>query len=691
MVSLERIALVVIFGLFITNAVFAADEVLVKTGGRAPARNLQIKKSKVPTYQAFKSKDIPRLDIGEEPTFKFNASGLALPANPAMVRMSPHPMPNVLPIEIKKNLVNVEAVGPVSASKFSYPAPTNTPVVNEVANPTVTATNPETKKVTELTSPEKQLLEAQILLETQKKPEVALGLVTEILNDKKVKTEAEITYAVAAQTLGLDSEFRSTLMHIAQENSPKWSKKATELLVSQVQALDISHMKELHELVTKYDIDTDKNDAYNFYRAKYFLEKGDLGQVEYALSNIPEKSKYRIDALLIGALSLYRSNQIGKAATQLEMLLQEAPEDSSLRSIGAITLARIQFQIGEYGKASETYKKVSKSSSLFLQAMTEQAWSQILNNDYEGAAGNMFSLHTDFFKNAFAPESYTARSVAYLNLCQFGDGLQALNNFKKKYGPFVERLSAYQGKYQSRQDDYETVRALLKNPDVKEVNGLPRSFVFEMARHPSFTKAQTQINNFEDEIEKFNKVNLGLIQLEKDLIKKQSEAREDMAKAKAQREAGGGSVAELKARTDGLEQQIASLKYQYELTKKSRNWIKDARTRAQSRIDKEKVVLKEVASKSLRTRLNELTKDVSHILEQNEVLEYEIMAGAGEHLREQSAGAQAKKVDAPSRMPASEKNVKWSFKGEIWEDEIGHYRSSLKNVCTGSDDKIASH
>ena len=58
--------------------------------------------------------------------------------------------------------------------------------------------------------------------------------------------------------------------------------------------------------------------------------------------------------------------------------------------------------------------------------MVESAWTQILGEDYEGAAGNMFSLHTDFFKNAFSPESYVVRTVGYLNLCQYGDGAQVL-------------------------------------------------------------------------------------------------------------------------------------------------------------------------------------------------------------------------------------------------------------------------
>jgi hypothetical protein len=32
----------------------------------------------------------------------------------------------------------------------------------------------------------------------------------------------------------------------------------------------------------------------------------------------------------------------------------------------------------------------------------------------------------------------------------------------------------------------------------------------------------------------------------------------------------------------------------------------------------------------------------------------------------------------PNRQPAGQK---WEFEGEFWEDEIGHYRSSLKNNC----------
>jgi hypothetical protein len=40
----------------------------------------------------------------------------------------------------------------------------------------------------------------------------------------------------------------------------------------------------------------------------------------------------------------------------------------------------------------------------------------------------------------------------------------------------------------------------------------------------------------------------------------------------------------------------------------------------------------------------------------------------------------------PTALTPEEKNsYKWKFRGEVWEDEIGHYRSSLKNVCASDE------
>jgi hypothetical protein len=144
-----------------------------------------------------------------------------------------------------------------------------------------------------------------------------------------------------------------------------------------------------------------------------------------------------------------------------------------------------------------------------------------LGEDYEGAAGNMFSLHTDFFKNAFSPESYVVRTVGYLNLCQYGDGVQVLNEMRQKYSPWKQKLESYKTSHKASIAYYDTVKSWAKNSDLKEVDGLPRSFIVELARHPGFVSIQKQINNYEDEIQRFNNISLTLLKTEKDLLEKQ--------------------------------------------------------------------------------------------------------------------------------------------------------------------------
>lgn len=701
--NFEMIIAVLLFCLWTINSVaadaaksgVAADDVLKTTNpGRKPAANLKMKSSRVPQFVISTAKgSLPRLDIGEETSFEATSGTAALPVAPAPIafRVEKRASPPT-PKADKKRAPASAAL--TDARRATVATPSAAPAVAPVtlpADPTLAESHPETTPVKEMTPDEMKLLEAHISLENHESPETALGLVVELLDHKELSTEARYTYALAARKLGLDSEFRSTLFKMANETKSKdWGRRATESLAREAAVLNVNDMKNLSELVTRYGVDVSENDAYQFLRAKYNLDKGDLSQVLDALESIPEKSKYRGDARLISALFEYRRGDLKEAQSQLEKLLAEKNVREDLRDVAVLTLARIQFQRDQYKDAFQNYMKVSRASPLWMEAAVEQAWAQILVQDYEGAAGNMFSLHTDFFKNAFSPDSYVVRTIAYLNLCQFGDGLQALQNMQRRYGGLVGRLETYKTSHKTSADYYATVKTWLQHADLKEVDGLPRSFIVELARHPSFMKPQGQINAFEDEIESFNKANLVLIQREKELLQKQTQAKDDLNRMNERNAGLKTSDAALKITRDGLERQIAILKGQHTLAKRARGFIKQARERALARMEKEKVDLKAKAAEGLKGRFQTLLAQLTQSLDQSEVLRYELLAGAGEHLRSQTAGAALNEKERPEMKPAAEKSMKWKFRGEIWEDEIGHYRSSLKNVCP-ADDKVASY
>jgi hypothetical protein len=676
---------------------WAENPLKIKKLGRKPSSELKIKSSLVPTFEiyrkistkgkieTFKVKNIPHLDIGEER--QVQAAALTalqllekrdLNLNPISLKNSPPIYQWLVPsyeVDIKKPKILT------SANSINL-IPQLKPLVN-VAPPKFFTPSLNLTKIEELQANDYKLLQALIFLELQKNYELAMGLFAELMDDPEHRIEALYNYAMTAHAMGLKSEFRANMLQVAKESKDqKWQKLATEALVKNIKSLELSDIGVIDPLLEKYAMDVSTNDEYQINRAKYYSEKIQLGFMEDALLNITEKSKYYPEAQLLTALFNYRQGKVEEAILPLQLLLQatESDKTSQLRSVGALTLARIQFQKNRYKDAFQSYLKVDKSSALWLQAMVESAWSQILVEDHEGAAGNMFSLHTDFFKNAFSPESYVVRTVGYLNLCQYGDGAQVLKEMNKKYLPWKKKLDSYANQKTEVMNFYETVKNWIQNSDLKEVDGLPRSFIVELARHPSFTQVQKQINSGEDEIARFNKISLTLIKIERELIKKQNLANKEFAEAKAVLKQDESSFS-AKEKFQIADRKLMSYRIQYHIAKKARISIKTLREEGISRLEKEKEELRLQASKALQIRFNELVADLDHVLEQNEVLQYELFSGAGEHIRYQMAGGEVSEKERPELKVEKEKSLTWKFKGEIWEDEVGHYRSSLKNVC----------
>lgn len=657
-----------------------------KSEGRRPASEVNYRQSGVPVFdmvqkkgsQVYKVKDIPKLDIGEEKQLESSEFQVELPqkrdlklseikrlASPALV-VAPQfeVQPTTTAKKIKTELTDVKQYVVKPIEDVSYQG-----LVTEVPTPSV-------KKLVEMSADEYKMLQALIFLEYQKKFDLAMSLFVELMDKPEYRTEALFQYAKTALGLGLYSEFRQKMIQVTKETKdPLLKKMATESLVQNIQSLETSDIALIDPLVEAFDIDVDTNDHYQLKRAKFFSNKGNLGQLEASLNLIPATSKVYPDAVLLKSVFNYRRGQVDSAIADLESTwpLIESDKKNQIRNLSALTLARLYFQKGDYKQAYKTYLLIDKSSSSWLQAMVETAWTQILAGDNEGAAGNMFSLHTDFFKKAYAPDTYIVRTVGYLNLCQFGDGVSVLNDLKKRYSPMQDKLSSYQKTNKDPDKYYDIVKTWLKNTDLQEVDGLPRSFIVELARHPSFTNLQKQINNYEDENIRFNRIAV-------DLIRKEKEARLQMLQAKNEL----AVLKREKASTDKVasgERKFLAVGVEHMIVSRAREGIKKMRLQALERLDKEKSALRTLAAKTLQARFNEYLATLGHLVDQKEVLSYEIYSGAGEHLRYQMAGGQIKDKADAKLAPEDKESYKWKFKGEVWEDEIGHYRSSLKNVC----------
>lgn len=658
--------------------------------GRSPSKKLKMKQSKVPSYDFQMNKEIPRLDVGEEVELAFMSTPLNIPEKPqkqnAVNRLL---SPKMMEADKKANILGLVLPFKVlSSNKNISQIPTVEPL-KETYQPKLNDSQVETKELIVFKNQEYKLLEGHIYFELIKNYEMAFSQFAELLKDKEFNFEATYYFGLAAKELKLTTEFKEAMLKVAAHSKNKELKnRAIDQLTLHISMFEIGDVESIDPLVIKEEFDVQSRDSYNFYRAKYYLEKGQLGQVEDALLMINAKSPYFEESRFINALSFYRQGKVDEAKDTMDELLKSKNTIGSLRTLASLTLARIYFQKQLYKEASDLYLKVDKDHPLWLQAMVEQAWTQILTKDYVGAAGNMFSLHTDFFKNAYNPESYVVRTISYLNLCQFGDGLQVLNALGKKYAPYYGRIEQYSQNKSKSSDYYATIKTWLKNPELKEVDTLPRSFILELARHPSFVVIQKEINNFEDEISAYNQISLKLIQREKELLQKQSDLSKELTTVRTSLLDPKKNQSSLKEQETSIQKKLLSFKYQQQGLKAARDIVKNVRDVAFTRIDKEKTLARDKAGVALKNRMVQLKTDLKELLDQNELLHYEIYSGAGEHLRFQSVSQDTKSTDEKAKELAlnqiqkeKDKNVKWNFRGEIWEDEIGHFRSSLQNVC----------
>ncbi len=675
------------------------------TPGRSPSAALKMKTSKVPAFEiyqkkvvkgkveVFRVKNIPKLDIGAEPGFRApdtsNFEAVLPPARkPASFeiakRMSP-PAADISkwtqqPVAPAADAKSIVAVQP----GFKAPA---VAALEVFTPPQFQDLKPEVQKLEEMSPGQLKMLQALIFLEVQKSYNMALALFAELVDEGEFKTEATYQLGLTSKALGLYSEYKFQMMKVLNDSKKEWQKKAAVSLAQSADPGDKALVAVLDPKIEELKIEEIANiDQYNMNRAKYYLDKNNLTLAHAAVDDIAVTSPLALDSQFLKSVILYKGGHLQEAITGMTQVLADLTlkdPNSELKSQAALTLARMHFQASQYKEAFANYLKIDKTNPDWTQAMIEQAWSQILAEDYEGAAGNMYSLHTDFFKNSFAPESYVVRTVGYLNLCQYGDGARVINDMKRRFAPVQKQMDEYSSKMTTDLSYYETVKAFAKNPDQKTVDGLPRNFIFELAHHPSFTSEQKLINSTEDQETKYNKITLDLIKKERDIVKGENDVVKQLVSLKKQFDSSKNDVekADLKTAMSFQDKRLLSYKIQHFIAKKARNSIKDLRAQGLARLDKEKGDFKLKASMAIKSRFQAMQTTLKNTLDQSEVLNYELYAGAGEHIRYQLAGGEISDKDRAELKPEEGKSMKWDFKGEVWEDELGHYRSSLKNVC----------
>ncbi len=662
-------------------------------------KNLSINKLGVEIYQISTSK-VPYLEITKEAKITAQLYALSESAQKKFVNYAIAPLltPEIV---AAKSLHELMKLLPVS--QIAQIAKINEAQILRVSHADLerlkwmSVPEPVIKlvKYVPLTIEENRLLNGILLYRQGDKCAVAVSLFYPLTKTPFYESEGNYFLSLCSKQLGLMTDFYEKARRVFDAEDLHYSKKL---------------FKELSEDVPPEVIDTLGKSLFKLSANKKAFEGVDplvKGNVYFILTNfgakterfkttlsfsqlVPEKHAKYLEAQFLRALAEYEIGDKAKALKIQEDLIHTLglnKKNDEFQALVALNLARMQFQEKKFKEARENFLKVSKDHPLWVQSLTEMGWAQLEMADFGGAIGNMYSVQSPFFNSVFKPESYVIRTIGYLKLCQYGDAYKTLSILEKLYRPALDKISAYQSA--AGHAVYQTVRSYISSKASGDVDGLPGTVIREMARHKDFLIRQLALNRQAEERDIYSR-------LDRDVETSLARAQATITKSRLRIESlkkqivligSNATQTEVKRELDSdLEHEFRELNsqfFQIDLFNDAKKAVSAYRAESVKLAEQRIAATKIELESTLKRRLANMKEDLTRILENNELLRYEVYSGSGENIRFQVAGGEKSNRVPASILPKS-KSLQWDFDGEYWEDEIGHYRSSLKNNCADS-------
>ncbi len=544
----------------------------------------------------------------------------------------------------------------------------------------------------ELSPVELELLGVELLFNEGDECHMISGLLDEISRSKKHSAEANYHLALCNQKMGLYTESNQRLQSVLGNQDEDWTPLAVKSLIEKVPShLEMSTANALGKLPPSFVNEEDRG------WVDFWIAKGSSRDHKHPLAlnhaqKVPLDHPKYPQAQFIKAVSLYSLGKKGEALKvqkDLSEYISQRPVEKSLRSLVSLNLARMEFQQGNHKESVQHYMGVEKDHPLWVEGLTEQGWAQLLAGDAPGAVGNMYSIHGPFFKLVYKPESYVVRTIGYLNLCQYADAYRSLMLLNQKYQRTTNDIKLYRDQHKTKESLYNTVKTYLKGSSNQAVDGLSHEVIREMARNKDFLNIQSSINQDHEEIDQtvyiVGMVEKTLSDLKRRIFTLDTKRKNHINMVKSARKEKRDLDQQIvwSQEIDRLTHRLYGLRLKEELYQKNQKSFSTFSQKSIMRLKNEISGLKVKADRILSSRLTRMHKELSKILENNELLKYEVFAGSGENLRFQATGNQRSPSSVSKKDSKSEsKSVTWDFEGEYWEDEIGNYRSSLKNNCS---------
>ena len=309
----------------------------------------------------------------------------------------------------------------------------------------------------------------------------------------------------------------------------------------------------------------------------------------------------------------------------------EGADEDRMRNLAWISLARVYYTAANQGKGGqidgtllgqsvESWTKIDQSSEYWLDSLFESSWAFFLADEYSRALGNVHTLYSPYFEDAFYPEALVLKAVTFFVNCQVDNAEATVAKFHDQYDPVKKELDSVLAKHQDNADFFEFLKKVQN--DEADLSRRVRPIV------------STALSD-----------RTVLQHLEYVALLEKEEARLD----KSEEKFSGSPVGEKILEDVSLAKAFA--------------------------VDQ--------AGDLARGRYKRLIRELRDLSNQVDTVELEIATfRRGQIDQELQQQMSLAKQSRGGDVNVDEEHQLWPFNGEWWRDELGFYRQQVTNLCT---------
>ncbi len=405
------------------------------------------------------------------------------------------------------------------------------------------------------------------------------------------------------------------------------------------------------EKVGRYGVDqleqfntAESADLYNhliYLMGRHKYNQGEFDEAIALFQRVDRQSDYYVYARFFEGIAHVRTRHAQPAITAFRAIIEGIDQGVSgiedtqrMRDLAWLSLARVYYtasnrtdaETGErevdgrlLGNAVEAWNRIGTGSEYWLDALFEESWAFFLADEYSRAMGNIHTLYSPYFDDAYYPEALVLKSVIFFSACQVDNAEAMITQFHERYDPVQSELQTTLEQFQDNQaffDFLQRVRAGEANLSPR-IRGIVASSLSD----------RTLLRNLEY---------VRLLEAE--------EARLNQSPDEFKNSSLGGRI------------------------------LQDIFVAKSFAVDQ--------TGDLARGRYNRLIEELSELMNQVDTVELEIATYTRGQLSQEMQQQQTEVARSGGlNVEVDEEHQMWPFDGEYWRDELGFYRQQVTSQC----------